>query len=145
MLGDCTFFGNDKIRDRTIWRSDIVQIFPSNTPIVPGHMLICPIRCIATAEMLTDDERTALFDAMAMVKPALARIFASEGFNVAWNEGAVAEQTVAHLHIHLLPRKATDTGITRYEPREFLYRPGSRATTPQAELVDVARLVRDAL
>ena len=29
-------------------------------------------------------------------------------------------------------------GIVAYEPREFLYRPGSRAESPIDELVDVA-------
>ena len=37
-----------------------------------------------------------------------------------------------------------DGGIVEYEPRKFLYRTGSRAETPQEELLQVAALIRTA-
>ena len=54
----------------------------------------------------------------------------------------MAGQTVPHFHLHILPRKKGDTGITQYEPRIFLYRPGTRATLPQEELASLASLLR---
>jgi len=41
-----------------------------------------------------------------------------------------------------VPRKKGDTGIYTYEPRDFLYRPGERPTTPEEELWAVATRVR---
>jgi diadenosine tetraphosphate (Ap4A) HIT family hydrolase len=79
------------------------------------------------------------------VKDVLTKLFGAEGFNYAWNEGEVAGQSVPHLHLHVLPRRHGDEGITEYEPRKFLYRPGSRAATPEAELQEVAKTIRNAM
>jgi diadenosine tetraphosphate (Ap4A) HIT family hydrolase len=66
-----------------------------------------------------------------------------EGFHQAWNEGKVAGQSVPHFHLHVVPRKQGDEGITEYEPRKFLYRPGSREETPSQELESIAKQIKE--
>ena len=73
------------------------------------------------------------------------KVFNAEGFNYAWNEGVLSGQTVNHLHLHILPRIKNDTGITKYEPRKFLYRPGIRPTSPEQELIEIASLIKNNL
>ncbi len=69
----------------------------------------------------------------------------AEGFNLAWNEGKIAGQNVSHFHLHVVPRKIGDAGITEYEPRKFLYRSGSREESPDTELLAVANLIRSSI
>jgi hypothetical protein len=38
-----------------------------------------------------------------------------------------------------------DSGIIEYEPRKFLYRPGTREISPEQELIEVANLIRNNL
>ena len=128
-----------------IVENDVAWAFPTNIPIVPGHVVIVPKRCVALFEDMTDDEREAVFALREQLKIALIKTFGAEGFNYAWNEGKLAGQSVPHFHLHMLPRKTGDTGITEYEPRQFLYRPGEREATPEDELRAVAQLIRDAL
>ena len=139
----CHYCTEPDVRERTITRNDLVFAFPTNIPIVPGHVLIAPIRCVAQLEDLTKTEIRAIFELRDRLKLALVDAFDAEGFHFAWNEGAVAGQSVPHFHLHMIPRKKGDEGVTEYEPRKFLYRPGSREVSPRAELAAVARLVRE--
>jgi len=93
----------------------------------------------------TEDEINAVMTLVVLMKDVLQRAFGAEGFNVAWNEGDVGGQSVPHFHLHVLPRKPGDIGIHEYEPREFLYRIGSRHTTPEDELSDVAQFLKSFL
>lgn len=130
------------IVERTIVQNNMAFAFLSSMPIVPGHTLVAPKRIVKTLAELTDDERDACFKIIDEVKKKLTHVFQCTGFNIAWNEGTSAGQTVEHLHIHIVPRKEGDTGITEYEPRKFLYRPGSRKSSPQDELNKIALLLR---
>lgn len=137
----CTFCTVPEIKVRTIIENKKAFAFPTNIPIVPGHILISPKRCVKTFEEMTEDEVKSIFDLIAKLKIALKKTFGAEGFNIAWNEGKLAGQSVPHFHLHLLPRKEGDAGITKYEPRKFLYRPGSREATPEKELLKVSKLI----
>lgn len=141
----CPYCDTPSIKKREITRNSLAWAFPTNIPIVPGHVLVAPIRCVATFDELTGEERLAIFELQSLLKNALRKSFGAEGFNYAWNEGILAGQSVPHFHLHLLPRKTGDTGITSYEPRQFLYRPGSRETTPEDELATVVGIIQDAL
>ncbi|HLD73024.1 MAG TPA: HIT domain-containing protein [Candidatus Nanoarchaeia archaeon] len=140
---NCTFCSLPEIKERIIIQNKLAFAFPTNIPIVPGHVLICPKRCISRIDQLSKEEFKAIFDLLLKIRTGLISAFAAKGFNYAWNEGAIAGQNVPHLHLHLLPRKEGDAGITEYEPRKFLYRPGSREATPEAELKDVAKLIKE--
>lgn len=139
----CVFCDQPEIKARTVVENDLAFAFPTNIPIVPGHMLIAPKRCVAIFQDLTAEEQAAIFDLAAKLRLALKNIFQAEGFNYAWNEGKLSGQSVPHFHLHMLPRKEGDTGVTQYEPRQFLYRPGSRETTPEDELLAISRLVKE--
>lgn len=117
--------------------------FPSNIPIVPGHVLICPVRCLATVDQLSDEEWSAIREMLLKIKNALKEAVGAVGFNCAWNEGELAGQSVNHLHLHVVPRKEDDAGITEYEPRKYLYWPGHRNLTPEADLQNMAELIRE--
>ncbi len=118
--------------------------FLTNIPITPGHSLVAPQRVVATIDELTLKELTDLFALVKYVKDVLRQAVSAQGFNCAWNEGRAYGQSVPHLHIHIVPRTQGDAGITQYEPRQFLYRPGSRAESPTAELADLAQHMREA-
>jgi diadenosine tetraphosphate (Ap4A) HIT family hydrolase len=133
------------VQERIIIQNNLAYAFPTNIPIVPGHVLVVPKRVVPTFEDMNLEEREAVFDLATKLKQALQRVFGATGFNEAWNEGESAGQAVAHFHLHIVPRKEGDAGITEYEPRKFLYRPGSREETPEAELSAVVELIKKSL
>jgi len=139
----CVYCSKPEIKEREIIGNDLAWVFPTNIPIVSGHVLIAPRRCIATYEELTNEEREAIEELRIKIIGSLRKAFGAQGFNYAWNENTVAGQSIPHFHLHVLPRKVGDEGITEYEPRKFLYRPGSRETTPESELVEVCKLIKE--
>jgi superfamily II DNA or RNA helicase/diadenosine tetraphosphate (Ap4A) HIT family hydrolase/SOS-response transcriptional repressor LexA len=79
-------------------------------PVSPGHVLVTTRRIVATWFDATDEEQAAL---MALVKEAkrLLDIQLSpkpDGYNVGFNSGGAAGQTVPHVHIHMIPRYLGD-------------------------------------
>lgn len=136
---------NLRIKERTVAYNNLAFSLLSHMPIVPGHLLICPIRTVVSCEELTLEEWQAILALQHQVCSALRKAFGAEGFNFAWNMGENAGQTVPHFHLHVVPRKLGDTGILEYEPREFLYRPGSRAISPLEELHHTAELIKSSL
>lgn len=141
----CVYCTKKEIKDREVVGNNLAWIFPTNIPIVPGHMLIAPRRCVAKYEDLTIEEKQSIEDLRIKIINSLIKTFNAEGFNYAWNEKSVAGQSIPHFHLHVLPRKEGDEGITEYEPRKFLYRPGSREKTPENELIEIVKLVKQNL
>lgn len=142
---NCAYCEIEDIKKREITGDDLVWAFPTNIPITPGHTLIAPRRCVAKYEDLTQDEKNAIEKLRVKICNALKKLFDAEGFNFAWNDGKNAGQSVPHFHLHILPRKSGDTGITEYEPRKFLYRPGSREDSPEDELLAVSNAIKAVL
>ena len=142
---ECVFCGNKDINKRIIVENELALAFPTNIPVVPGHTLIIPKRHIAKFEDLSDKEISAIFVLRSRLAGAFKKVFNAEGFNYAWNEGELAGQSISHFHLHILPRSAGDSGVTEYDPRKFLYRPGSREVSPESELHSVAARIKEAL
>lgn len=141
----CLFCNNKEVELRMIYKDNTVMAFPTNIPITVGHVLVCPVRHISKIDDLLDNEVQAIKNLIIQIKNSLKKSFDAEGFNIAWNEGSVAGQSVDHLHIHIVPRKVGDTGVYKYEPREFLYRPGSRNESSGEELQEVAEFIKGTL
>jgi diadenosine tetraphosphate (Ap4A) HIT family hydrolase len=139
---NCAFCDNPDVQERIIIEDDFAFAFPTNTPIVPGHILVVPKRHIQYYEELNAEEKTSIELLREKIKSALQKVFDAQGFNYAWNEEEIGGQSVPHFHLHIVPRKEGDAGIYQYEPREFLYRPGTRAVSPEEELALVIQDIK---
>lgn len=144
---NCSFCEDENLTSRTIYKDDLVVIFPSKYPVVVGHTLVCPARHVERIDDLSEKELKSITHFIVKLKEAMKKALGAEGFNIAFNEGEGAGQSVSHLHIHVLPRKNGDTGIYEYEPRKFLYRTDfeSRKLPNEKELYEVSELIKNNL
>lgn len=88
--------------------NDLAFAIRDSYPVAPGHALVIPRRLVPTWDDTTPAERAALLALMTQVKHQLRDEFHPDGFNIGFNEGAAAGQTVFHLHIHVIPRFTGD-------------------------------------
>jgi diadenosine tetraphosphate (Ap4A) HIT family hydrolase len=131
-----------QIKERTYLENEFAFAFLTNIPITVGHTLVIPKREVLKYEDLTQEEKNAIEMLRVQVLKKLKEVFDYAGFNFAWNDGKIAGQSVPHFHLHIVGRKDGDTGILEYEPRQFLYRPGSREDSPEEELQAVCNLLK---
>jgi diadenosine tetraphosphate (Ap4A) HIT family hydrolase len=90
------------------YETSLVQALWDGFPVSPGHTLIVPRRHIARWGDATDTERQDLTMAIAEVQRIVQDLHHPAGFNVGFNDGSAAGQTVDHLHIHVIPRYQGD-------------------------------------
>lgn len=77
-------------------------------PVAQGHTLIVPKRSVPSIFELTNEELLACWKLLLAERKKLQRALRPDGFNVGVNDGDAAGQTVAHAHIHLIPRYRGD-------------------------------------
>ncbi|MBX3001282.1 MAG: HIT domain-containing protein [Caldilineaceae bacterium] len=104
---ECPFCHPDPERE-LLSESAAVYALLDKYPVSPGHALIIPKQHVSNYFELSDKVRTACWLMVARVQTILLQRFQPEGFNVGINVGAVAGQTVPHVHIHLIPRYLGD-------------------------------------
>ncbi len=93
--------------------SDLAVAFADGRPISPGHTLVVPRRHVAGYFDCTPAEKAALWQLVEDVCVLLGESHRPDGFNVGFNAGAAAGQTVFHAHIHVIPRYAGDVADPR--------------------------------
>ena len=85
-----------------------VVVIRDQYPVSRGHTLIIPRRHVRSIFELTGDEERAVWRAIVEARRDLREEFAPDGFNIGFNDGEAAGQTVMHAHVHLIPRYAGD-------------------------------------
>jgi len=142
-MSSCDFCSDPEVKNRTITENNLAFAFPTNIPITPGHCIISPKRHVPTFEDMTTQEKLAVFELAEKMMAALRQVVDAEGFNCAFNQGTLAGQTVPHFHLHLIPRKAGDTGLDGFDIRNYLYRTGSRPVTDTQELLRIKDKIKE--
>lgn len=111
-----------------------VAFFPLG-PATPGHTLIIPRTHVADLWKADSLLGAELMGAVIQVGRAIDTSLKPDGMNLITSAGKVAEQTIFHLHLHVVPRWRRD-GFGDIWPtgRRF----------EDADLTDVADRIRDA-
>jgi superfamily II DNA or RNA helicase/diadenosine tetraphosphate (Ap4A) HIT family hydrolase/SOS-response transcriptional repressor LexA len=129
MTGDPNGFSVFLQRPRNEWvaHNDLAFAIRDGFPVSPGHTLVIPFREVLTWFEATPEERTAIFDLVLAVKAGLDEELKPTGYNVGFNAGTAAGQTVPHLHVHVIPRYDGDVpdptgGIRHVIPGKGNYR-----------------------
>lgn len=80
-------------------------------PYNPGHLMIFPERHVEDPRHFTDDEALTLHRLSNVAMEGLAELYEASGFNVGYNYGSVSGASIAHFHLHVVPRYAREVGF----------------------------------
>ena len=95
-------------------------------PVTEGHTLVIPQAHVGSIFELPEVEQDELWRLVSRVRERLTRERSPAGFTIGVNDGEAAGQTVAHAHIHVIPRFKGDTpdprgGIRWVLPKDAAY------------------------
>jgi superfamily II DNA or RNA helicase/diadenosine tetraphosphate (Ap4A) HIT family hydrolase/HKD family nuclease len=96
-------------------------------PVSPGHVLVITRRVVPTFFECTAAEQGGLLTLVGDVKAQLDQRLnpKPDGYNVGFNAGAAAGQTVPHVHVHVIPRYAGDMSDPRGGVRHVIPEKGN--------------------
>lgn len=88
----------------------LLFVLRDDFPVSPGHTLVSPRRHCPDPFDLTERE---IADAIRLIWAIRQQLISADpridGFNVGFNSGAAAGQTIMHAHWHVIPRRTGDT------------------------------------
>ena len=95
-----------------IYEDELALVFKDINPVAPTHLLIIPKKQIEKVSDAEDQDKELLGHLLLVAGKVARDLGIDEAFRLVVNNGAEAQQTVFHLHIHLIAE------------REFTWPPG---------------------
>ena len=99
---DCPFC--EPSEERVFYRDDLICCLWDAYPVSDGHALVVTRRHVATWFEATTDEQAAITRGIEIARQEIEKTRKPDGYNVGFNAGEAAGQTVLHLHVHVIPR-----------------------------------------
>jgi histidine triad (HIT) family protein len=119
----------------TVLDDDVAVAFLDRMPVFKGHVLVVPRPHVVTLVDLQPSGIGPLFERVQRIAAAIPKALDAHGTFVAINN--VVSQSVAHLHVHVVPRRRKD-GLKGF------FWPRTRYTDAN-EAADYAARIRAAL
>jgi ATP adenylyltransferase len=95
-----------------VFRGRLAAVVLNRFPYNNGHLLIVPVRHVATLSSLTPGELQEIARLTQRAEAALTEVYRVGGLNVGLNLGKAAGAGLPdHLHVHVVPRWAGDTNF----------------------------------
>lgn len=91
-----------------IYEDDGVLAFLDVGPLSTGHSLIVPKAHYTRLEDMPPADVGRCAQVVRQLAPAVLAAAGASDWNFLQNNGATAQQTVAHVHFHIIPRRAGD-------------------------------------
>jgi len=99
------------------FQSNLSYALVNLKPVLPGHILVVPKRCVARFKDLSHAEVSDLWISTQKISTILEDHYTADSLTFAIQDGTSAGQTVSHVHVHVIPRKKGD-----FENNDDIYR-----------------------
>lgn len=109
-MNDCIFckIVDGEIPCHKIYENDKVLAFLDIACDAEGHTLVIPKKHFVNVLDCDKEYLDAVIEAVRLVSRHYVEHCGYDGVNVVNADGAAAEQSVFHLHFHIIPRKSGD-------------------------------------
>lgn len=99
---------NKEIPSFKIYEDEYTYAFLDIAKDVDGHILVVPKKHVTNVLDVDNETLAHVMDTVKLISNHLVNNCGYEGVNILNASGKAAQQTVFHLHIHIIPRKSED-------------------------------------
>ena len=141
MAPPCLFcqIAKGELPAHVVLRDENVVAFLDRAPLLPGHVLVMPVKHVETLDDLPDGLLAPVLAAVRRTSIAVQKALRAEGSFVATNTRV--SQSVSHLHVHVVPRNKGD-GL--FSTRLIWQRKKYETDSEMAEIATKIRAAYDA-
>lgn len=107
-IGKSIYFGSFLVNHQVFHLTSHTFALVNLKPLLPGHVLVSPLRVVPHLSDLSPLEVTDLFMTVQRIGRMVQRVYKASALNIAIQDGEAAGQSVPHLHAHIIPRKQAD-------------------------------------
>ncbi len=120
-MNDCIFckIVNKQIPASIIYEDEDVLVFMDIGPIIKGHALVISKEHHGLVTETPNEILAKLHWVAKRVALAQMNELGADGVNIMQNNGAAAGQEVPHIHIHVIPRYASDGHHWNWNPKKY--------------------------
>jgi diadenosine tetraphosphate (Ap4A) HIT family hydrolase len=105
----CPFCDLDSNQHQSVvLENDLCLFLQEPHKVLIGSGIIIPKEHRETVFDLSREEWMATFSLLKQAKQKIDSEHNPDGYNIGWNNGAVAGQEVFHVHLHVIPRYADE-------------------------------------
>ncbi len=108
---------NNEIPSKKIYEDSDFLAMLDIAPATKGHVLIVPKEHATTMSDLSDEKLSKILILAKKIIEAMKKVHGFTDYNIIQNNGRLAGQTVAHYHLHLIPRYSVDE-VSLWSPHE---------------------------
>jgi histidine triad (HIT) family protein len=111
---DCIFCKiiNQEIPSAKVYEDEHVYAFLDISQVTKGHTLVIPKTHVKNIYETPPEVAASLFERIPKIANAIKAAYQPIGMNLLNNNEKPADQSVFHLHIHLLPRYGNNDGFS---------------------------------
>ena len=117
-------------------KDDGAVAFLDIAPLADGHTVVIPRRHVATIEAMSADDARGLFAMVARLAGPVRTAVGAAGTTIGVNDGEATGQTIPHVHVHIVPRRANDGAGSVHT----IFRGG-----PRRDVAEVGKEIRKAI
>lgn len=110
----CPFCSEIVLDAQKFYEDELVLALVTHKPVMEGHCLIIPKRHVERFECLSEAEVARMHRVLQKLDRAAMRIFDTSSYLLLQKNGREVGQTVPHVHIHYIPRRAGDESIVKF-------------------------------
>ena len=106
-MSDCIFckIAEGEIPSEIVYQDENIVVFKDTAPQAPVHILMIPRKHIASLDDLSGEDAELMSYMMLKIKEITAAQGLKDGYRVVINCGEDGQQTVKHLHLHILGKR----------------------------------------